>query len=114
MPHACAPPPPPPPQTVHEISFKGLLLPERHPPHTELLDLRPLPLAALNEPRFQALYAGKFTHFNAIQTQVWPAARPADHAARLPVSAALRRCVRWDAPGGLPARPPGLGLGRFV
>ena len=54
-----------------ELSFRGLLLPERHPPHTELLPLRPLPLAALRCARFEALYAGKFTHFNAIQTQAF-------------------------------------------
>ena len=49
------------------ISFKGLILPERHPPHTELLDLDPLPLSALDCPAFEALY--RFSHFNPIQTQ---------------------------------------------
>ncbi len=50
------------------MTFKGLILPERHPPHTELLDLDPLPLSALDCPQFEALY--RFTHFNPIQTQV--------------------------------------------
>ena len=50
------------------MSFKGLILPERHPPHTELLDLDPLPLSALNCPEFEAQY--RFSHFNPIQTQV--------------------------------------------
>lgn len=50
------------------LSFKGLLLPGRHPPHTELLDLDPLPVSALDNPTFQSLYC--FSHFNAIQTQV--------------------------------------------
>lgn len=49
------------------LSFKGLLLPGRHPPHTELLDLDPLPVSALDNPTFQSLY--RFSHFNAIQTQ---------------------------------------------
>lgn len=40
------------------------------PPHTELLDLDPLPLSALNNPSYEAMYTGKFTHFNPIQTQV--------------------------------------------
>ncbi len=51
------------------ISFQGLILPERMPPHTELLDLDPLPLAALGNEQYQAMYTGRFTHFNPIQTQ---------------------------------------------
>ena len=50
------------------LTFKGLILPERHPPHTELLDLDPLPVTALGRPEYEALY--KFSHFNPIQTQV--------------------------------------------
>lgn len=34
----------------------------------ELLDLDPLPVSALDNPAFQGLY--RFSHFNAIQTQV--------------------------------------------
>ena len=52
------------------MSFKGLILPERHPPHTELLDLDPLPLSALDCPEYEAQY--RFSHFNPIQTQVHP------------------------------------------
>ena len=52
------------------VSFKNLILPERHPPHTELLDLDPLPLSALNNPTYQAMYS--FSHFNPLQTQVAP------------------------------------------
>lgn len=50
------------------MSFKGLILPERHPPHTELLDLDPLPLSALDCPLYESQY--RFSHFNPIQTQV--------------------------------------------
>jgi hypothetical protein len=50
------------------LSFQGLILPERHPPHTELLDLDPLPVSALGCPAFEAQY--RFSHFNPIQTQV--------------------------------------------
>ena len=50
------------------MSFQGLILPERHPPHTTLLDLDPLPLSALDCPEYESLY--KFSHFNPIQTQV--------------------------------------------
>ncbi|KAL4189933.1 hypothetical protein AMTRI_Chr08g209540 [Amborella trichopoda] len=40
-------------QTVLPVSFRHLILPEKYPPPTELLDLQPLP------------------HFNSIQTQVF-------------------------------------------
>jgi activating signal cointegrator complex subunit 3 len=52
------------------VSFKGLILPERHPPHTELLDLDPLPVSALGNPTYQSLYT-RFSHFNPIQTQAF-------------------------------------------
>nr|CAB3223427.1 activating signal cointegrator 1 complex subunit 3 [Phallusia mammillata] len=51
------------------ISFKHLILPDRHPPHTELLDLEPLPITALNNVGYQSVY--NFTHFNPIQTQIF-------------------------------------------
>ena len=47
------------------------MLPDKNPPHTDLLDLIPLPRSALNNPTFEALYERKFTHFNAIQTQAF-------------------------------------------
>lgn len=51
------------------MSFRHLILPEKYAPPTELLDLQPLPVSALRNPQFEALYAA-FTHFNPIQTQV--------------------------------------------
>ncbi len=59
------------------VSFKNLILPERHPPHTELLDLDPLPLSALNNPTYQAMYS--FSHFNPLQTQVHSDPTPEAH-----------------------------------
>ncbi|XP_074644659.1 activating signal cointegrator 1 complex subunit 3-like [Tubulanus polymorphus] len=56
-------------ETTHAISFQHLILPERHPPHTELLDLQPLPISALNDVRLESLY--KYTHFNPVQTQIF-------------------------------------------
>ncbi|XP_035275988.1 activating signal cointegrator 1 complex subunit 3 [Anguilla anguilla] len=56
-------------EAVCIINFQHLILPERHPPHTELLDLQPLPITALGKPEYQSLY--KFTHFNPIQTQIF-------------------------------------------
>eukprot|EP00501_MAST-03F_sp_TOSAG23-6_P001775 GSMAST32.ASY1.ANO1.1853.1 assembled CDS len=58
-------------QTVIPMSFKHLLLPERHPPHTELLKLRPLPVSALKNPQYEALYNQKFLHWNPVQTQFY-------------------------------------------
>lgn len=55
--------------TCIPLTFKHLILPEVHPPHTELLPLQPLPLTVLNDPRFESLYS--FTHFNPIQTQIF-------------------------------------------
>lgn len=51
------------------ISFQHLILPDKHPPHTELLDLQPLPVTALDNPQLEKLYG--FTHFNPIQTQIF-------------------------------------------
>lgn len=55
------------------ISFKNLILPEKFPPHTPLLDLQPLPVSALHNPESQAIYEKHFATFNKIQTQVFHA-----------------------------------------
>ncbi|QHO44722.1 U5 small nuclear ribonucleoprotein kDa helicase [Arachis hypogaea] len=57
-------------QTVLRVSFRHLILPEKYPPPTELLDLQPLPVTALRNPKYEALYRD-FKHFNPIQTQVF-------------------------------------------
>ncbi|GFR50198.1 hypothetical protein Agub_g12366 [Astrephomene gubernaculifera] len=54
------------------ISFRHLILPTKFPPPTELLDLQPLPVSALRNAAFEALYQG-LSHFNPIQTQVFTA-----------------------------------------
>ena len=51
------------------ISFKNLILPEKFPPHTPLLDLQPQPLSALHGRDAEALYSGPFKTFNKVQTQ---------------------------------------------
>ncbi|XP_069582412.1 activating signal cointegrator 1 complex subunit 3 [Ranitomeya imitator] len=56
-------------EAVCIINFQHLILPERHPPHTELLDLQPLPVSALGHREYEMLY--KFTHFNPVQTQIF-------------------------------------------
>ncbi|KDP36726.1 hypothetical protein JCGZ_08017 [Jatropha curcas] len=57
-------------QTVLPVSFRHLILPEKYPPPTELLDLQPLPVTALRNPSYEALYQD-FKHFNPVQTQVF-------------------------------------------
>lgn len=57
-------------QTVLPVSFRHLILPEKYPPPTELLDLQPLPVTALRNPLYESLYK-EFKHFNPIQTQVF-------------------------------------------
>mmetsp|Transcript_35927 Transcript_35927/g.58074 ORF Transcript_35927/g.58074 Transcript_35927/m.58074 type:complete len:2158 (+) Transcript_35927:72-6545(+) len=53
------------------ISFRHLILPEKYTPHTELLDLQPLPVSALRNSSYEQMYS-RFSHFNPIQTQVFP------------------------------------------
>jgi pre-mRNA-splicing helicase BRR2 len=57
-------------ETVLPVSFRHLLLPEKYAPHTELLDLQPLPVAAVG-PEFAPLFEGRFPAFNPIQTQAF-------------------------------------------
>ncbi|PKA59387.1 DEAD-box ATP-dependent RNA helicase ISE2, chloroplastic [Apostasia shenzhenica] len=57
-------------QAVLPVCFRHLILPEKYPPPTELLDLQPLPVTALRNPSYEALY-DTFKHFNPIQTQVF-------------------------------------------
>ncbi|CAH2058393.1 unnamed protein product [Thlaspi arvense] len=56
--------------TVLPVSFRYLILPQKYPPPTELLDLQPLPVTALRNPSYEALYQD-FKHFNPVQTQVF-------------------------------------------
>ena len=51
------------------LSFRHLILPEQHPPHTELLDLDPIPKSALGNKEWEDLFT--FSHFNPIQTQIF-------------------------------------------
>ena len=57
-------------ETKLAVSFQKLVLPERFPPHTPLLDLQPLPVAALKRKDYQSLYPD-WTTFNKIQTQTF-------------------------------------------
>ena len=66
-------------ETFLELNFNELVLPDRGPAHTELLDLPPVPRQALYPPEnpelgrkeFFDLYEGKFEFFNKVQTQAF-------------------------------------------
>uniref|UniRef100_A0A0G4G6Z2 Uncharacterized protein n=1 Tax=Chromera velia CCMP2878 TaxID=1169474 RepID=A0A0G4G6Z2_9ALVE len=60
-------------ETVLPVSFRSLILPEKNPPPTELLDLQPLPVSALRFPLGESLYEGT-QFFNPVQTQVFSVA----------------------------------------
>ena len=51
------------------LPLSELVLPSAAPAHTALLDLRPLPLSAINDPECEAIF--RFTHFNPVQTQIF-------------------------------------------
>lgn len=60
-------------ETTLPVSFQRLLLPAKFPPPTELLDLQPLPISALRNAEFEAIYEGRVRTFNPIQMQVFAA-----------------------------------------
>jgi pre-mRNA-splicing helicase BRR2 len=65
-------------ETRLPISFKHLILPEKFPQPTALLDLQPLPLSALHNKEFEAIYSSSLRTFNKIQTQVFQALYTSD------------------------------------
>ncbi|KAM0936673.1 putative DNA helicase [Dioscorea sansibarensis] len=56
-------------EALFTVSFHNLTLPETQITHTELLDLKPLPVTSLGNETYETLY--KFSHFNPIQTQIF-------------------------------------------
>ena len=57
-------------ETKLAVSFDRLVLPEKFPAHTPLLDLQAVPVSALKRQDYQGLYPG-WQNFNKIQTQVF-------------------------------------------
>lgn len=58
-------------ETILPISFQHLILPQLSPPHTDLLDLQPLPVTALHDETLETICAQRFSHFNPVQTQIF-------------------------------------------
>jgi pre-mRNA-splicing helicase BRR2 len=65
-------------ETRLPISFKHLILPAKFPQPTALLDLQPLPLPALHNKEYEAIYSSTLKTFNKIQTQVFQALYTSD------------------------------------
>lgn len=57
-------------ETRIAVSFQKLILPERFPPHTPLLDMQRAPVQALKREEYQQLYP-EWQYFNKIQTQAF-------------------------------------------
>ncbi|ORY41007.1 Sec63-domain-containing protein [Rhizoclosmatium globosum] len=59
-------------ETVEAISFKHLILPSmKRSPHTDLLNLQPLPVSALQNPVLEEICGKRFSYFNPVQTQIF-------------------------------------------
>ena len=57
--------------TVTPISFQHLIRPDTESVYTDLLDLQPLPVAALKNPFLEEIYRQRFPFFNPMQTQIF-------------------------------------------
>ncbi|KNE71806.1 hypothetical protein AMAG_16111 [Allomyces macrogynus ATCC 38327] len=58
-------------ESMCTVTLDHLILPDLYTPHTDLLNLNPLPISALQNPVLEAICAQKFQFFNPIQTQVF-------------------------------------------
>ena len=58
-------------ETVTPVSFQHLIRPDTESVYTDLLDLQPLPVAALKNPLLEEIYGKRFPFFNPMQTQIF-------------------------------------------
>ena len=58
-------------ESVTPISFQHLIRPDTESVYTDLLNLRPLPISALQSPALEDLYGQRFQFFNPMQTQIF-------------------------------------------
>ena len=57
-------------ETKVPVSFQKLVLPDRFAPHTQLLDMQPVPTQALRRKEYATIYP-QWDKFNKVQTQVF-------------------------------------------
>ncbi|ORY19390.1 Sec63 Brl domain-domain-containing protein [Clohesyomyces aquaticus] len=75
-------------ETKMPVSFRKLILPEKFPPHTSLLELQPLPISELKRREYQQLYEG-INSFNRVQTQVFNSLYTSDETVFIGASAGI-------------------------
>ena len=94
-------------ETTLPVSFRQLILPDKYPPHTELLDLQPLPVSAIGADA--GLYNGRFSHFNPIQTQTFSTLYNADDNVLVgaPTGSGKTVCAEFAILHMLASRPAG-------
>lgn len=73
------------------VSFRHMILPEKFPAHTALLQLQPLPLSSLKPPDFQAVF--DFEDFNPVQTQTFNVLFQSDESTFIGAAATSGRSV---------------------
>src|SRR5690606_8320936 len=59
-------------ETVNPVSFQHLIRPDTEVVYTELLNVPRVPITELENPTLEEIYGKKFTHFNAMQSQLFP------------------------------------------
>ncbi|KAJ6262851.1 hypothetical protein Dda_1408 [Drechslerella dactyloides] len=58
-------------ESVTAVSFQHLIRPDTESFFTDLLNLQPLPITALENPILEEIYGAKFQYFNPMQTQLF-------------------------------------------
>ncbi|KAF2398378.1 Sec63-domain-containing protein [Trichodelitschia bisporula] len=58
-------------ESVTPVSFQHLIRPDTESVYTDLLNLQPLPITALKNPRLEEIYSQRFQYFNPMQTQLF-------------------------------------------
>jgi len=58
-------------ETVEAVSFQHLIRPDTEAVYTPLLNLQPLPITALKNPKLEQIYGARFKYFNPMQTQIF-------------------------------------------
>jgi antiviral helicase SLH1 len=58
-------------ETVTPVSFQHLIRPDTESVYTDLLNLQPLPISALQNPALEEVYSKRFDYFNPMQTQLF-------------------------------------------
>ena len=58
-------------ESLLQVPLADVLLPHNENPYTDLLDLTPLPVSALQDHTYEQIYRSRFERFNPIQTQLF-------------------------------------------